>query len=163
MIFAESTELDSPCVGISITISARGHLGDVVATVSEHLPGLVCHPTVRPVIDDNIVNNILNVRLELLQDPVLRSPALPHHLLQVNVSLQQELGAPLLLSKAGKCFSVSSVDDSIFSNSSFAILKNMFVSWSMIVGDIFNLHLSDMDSWQEEVVLETRCFPASSP
>ena len=114
-------------------------------------------------IDDNIVDNILNVRLELLQDPVLRSPALPHHLLQVDVSLQQELGAPLLLSKAGECFSVSSVNNSIFSNSSFAILKNMFVSWSMIVGVNFNLHLSDMDSWQEEEVLETRCFPASSP
>ena len=60
----------SPCIGKSITIPASVEFSDIIDTVSEHLPGLVRHPTVVTMVDHYVVHNVLDVGFKLLQDPV---------------------------------------------------------------------------------------------
>ena len=60
----------SPCIGKSVTIPASVEFSDIIDTVSEHLPGLVRHPTVVTMVDHYVVHNVLDVRFKLLQDPV---------------------------------------------------------------------------------------------
>ena len=71
-----------PGVGISVAVPACGQLSDVIDTVSEHLASLVSHGAVRPMVDDHVVHDVLDVRLVLLQHAVLGRHALPHHLQQ---------------------------------------------------------------------------------
>ena len=108
-----------------VAVSAGGELGDVVDAVSEHLPGLVRHVAVPAVVDDHVVDNVLDVRLELLQDPVLHSLTLGHHFVKVDVSLQQELGPPLLLPEASEGLPVGGVDDTVLANCGLTVLQEM--------------------------------------
>merc|ERR1719438_710648 len=108
--------LVTPCVGVSVTVPTSCQLGDVICTISEHLPGLICHVAVGPVVDDHVVDDVLDVRLVLLQYPVLGCLTLAHHLLKINVSLQKKFYSPLLLTKTCKCFSVSRIYDTILTN-----------------------------------------------
>ena len=69
-----------PGVGKSVAVPAGVELGEIVDTVSEHLPGLVRHVAVGAVVDDHVVHDVLDVRLVLLQHAVLGRHTLPHHL-----------------------------------------------------------------------------------
>ena len=115
--------LDVPGVGVSVAVPAGGELRDVVDAVPEHLPGLVSHGAVRPVVDDHVVHDVLDVRLVLLEDPVLDCLALGQHLVQVDVSFQKELCSPLFLAKTCKSLPVRRIDDPVFSNRGFSVLK----------------------------------------
>ena len=112
-----------PGVGISVAVPACGQLSDVINTVSEHLTSLISHGAVCPVIDDHIVHDVLDVRLVLLEDPVLDCLAFGQHLVQVDVSFQKKLCSPLFLAETCKSFSVRRVNDTVFSNSGFSVLK----------------------------------------
>ena len=115
--------LDVPGVGVSVAVPAGGELRDVVDAVPEHLPGLVSHGAVRPVVDDHVVHDVLDVRLVLLEDPLLDRLALGQHLVQVDVSFQKKLCSPLFFSETCKSFSVRRVNDPVFSNRGFSVLK----------------------------------------
>ena len=114
-----------------VAVSAGGELGDVVDAVSEHLPGLVRHVAVGAVVDDHVVHDVLDVRLELLKYPILHGLALGHHLVQVNVSLQKELCSPLLLPEAGEGLSVSRVDDPVLAYCGLPVLEDSTVNGSL--------------------------------
>ena len=84
---------------LPVTIPAGGHLCEVDSAVSEHEARTVRHLAVHAVVDDHVVHDVLHVRLVLLDHSVLLLLALQHHLIQINLSLQQKLGSPLLLTK----------------------------------------------------------------
>ena len=69
IIMKLKTPIESPGVGISVTVPTNYQLGDVVRT--KHLPGLICHVAVGPLVDDNVVDDDLNVHLVILQYLVL--------------------------------------------------------------------------------------------
>ena len=117
-----------PGVSKSVAVPAGVELGEIVDTVSEHLPGLVSHVAVAAVVDDHVVDDVLDVRLELLQDPILHGLTLGHHLVQVDVSLQEELGSPFLLPEAGESLPVSRVDHSVLAHRRLPVLEEKTVS-----------------------------------
>ena len=112
-----------PGVGVSVAVSACGQLSDVIDAVPEHLAGLVSHGAVGPVVDHHVVHDVLDVRLVLLEDPVLDRLALGQHLVQVDVSFQKKLCSPLFFSETCKSLSVRRVNDPVFSNRGFSVLK----------------------------------------
>ena len=112
-----------PGVGVSVAVTACGQLSDVIYAVSEHLASLISHSAVRPVVDHHVVHDVLDVRLVLLEDPVLDRLALGKHLVQVDVSFQKKLCSPLFFSETCKSFSVRRVNDPVFSNCGFSVLK----------------------------------------
>ena len=119
-----------PGVSKSVAVPAGVELGEIVDTVSEHLSGLVSHVAVPTVVDDHVVDDVLDVRLELLQDAVLHGLTLGHHLVKVDVSLQEELGSPFLLPEAGEGLPVRRVDDAVLANRGLPVLgeKNPYFS-----------------------------------
>ena len=111
-----------PGVGVSVAVPTCGQLSDVIDAVPEHLASLISHGAVRPVVDHHVVHDVLDVRLVLLEDPVLDHLALGQHLVQVQV--QKKLSSPLFLSETCKSLPVCRVDDPVLSNRGFSVLKN---------------------------------------
>ena len=111
-----------PGVGKSVAIPAGVELCEIVDTVSEHLPGLVRHVAVAAVVDHHVVDDVLDVGLELLQNAILHGLTLAHHLVQVYVSLQEELGPPFLLPEAGEGLPVGRVDHAVLAYRGLPVL-----------------------------------------
>ena len=117
-----------PGVGKSVAIPAGVELCEIVDTVSEHLPGLVRHVAVAAVVDHHVVDDVLDVGLELLQNAILHGLTLAHHLVQVYVSLQEELGPPFLLPEAGEGLPVGRVDHAVLAYRGLPVLGEKTVS-----------------------------------
>ena len=86
------------------------------------------------VVDDHVVDDVLDVRLELLQDPILHRLTLGHHLFQVEVSLKEKLGSPFLLTEAGESLPVSGVDHAVLAHRGLPVLGEKTVSNSTAPG-----------------------------
>ena len=77
-----------------VTVFADRHVLQVKSALPEHLSGQVSKMTVTPVIDDDVVDNLLTVGPELVDDPVLVGGALLGDLVEVHDLLQQEIHTP---------------------------------------------------------------------
>ena len=77
-----------------VTVFADRHVLEVKGALPEHLSGQVSEMTVTPVIDDDVVDNLLTVGPELVDDSVLVGGALFGDFVEVHDLLQQEIHPP---------------------------------------------------------------------